>query len=41
MTHEIAHAVFVVHEVAAVREAIPRGQRSDELDYRTDFCNHC
>jgi hypothetical protein len=28
--------VFVVHEVAAVREII-QGRRSDELNYRTDF----
>jgi len=25
MTHEIAPAVFAIHEVAAVRKAIPRG----------------
>jgi|HubBroStandDraft_2_1064218.scaffolds.fasta_scaffold03209_5 hypothetical protein len=25
MTHEVAHAVLVIHEVAAEREAIPRG----------------
>jgi hypothetical protein len=30
MTHEVAPAVFVIHEVA-------RGQRSDELNYRTEF----
>jgi hypothetical protein len=39
MTHELAPAVFVIHEVAVVREAIQGGQRSDELKYRTDFCN--
>jgi hypothetical protein len=26
MTHEVAPAVFVIHEVAAVREAIQRGK---------------
>jgi hypothetical protein len=39
MTHEVAPAAFVIHEVAAVREAIQGGQRSDELNYRSDFCN--
>jgi hypothetical protein len=38
MTHEVAPVVFVIHEGAAVREAI-QGERSDELNYRTDFCN--
>ena len=38
MTHEVAPSVFVIHEVAALREA-SKGQRSDELNYRTDFCN--
>ena len=37
MTHEVAPAAFVIHEVAAVGEAIQRGQRSDELSYRSDF----
>jgi hypothetical protein len=41
MTHEVAPAVFVIHEVAAVREAIQGGQRSDELNYRTDFVTLC
>ena len=31
--------MFVIHEVATVREAIQRGQRSDERDYRSDFFN--
>jgi hypothetical protein len=39
MTHEVAPAAFVIHEVAAVREAHPRGERGDELNYRTDLCN--
>ena len=34
MTHEVAPAVFVIHEVA-------RGQRSDELNYRTEFVTPC
>jgi hypothetical protein len=37
MMHELAPAVFVIHKVAAVGEAIQGGQRSDELNYRTDF----
>jgi hypothetical protein len=37
MTHKVAPAAFVIHEVAAVGEAIQGGQRSDELSYRSDF----
>jgi len=40
MTHEVAPAMFVIHEIAAVREAI-QGQRSAELNYRTDFVTPC
>ena len=36
MTREVAPAMFVIREVAAVREAI---QGSAELNYRTDFVN--
>ncbi len=36
MTREGAPAVFVIHEVAAERAAIPGGaRRSDGLNYRT------
>jgi hypothetical protein len=42
MTHEGAPAVFVIHEVAAVRAAIQGGaRRSDGLNYRTDFVTAC
>jgi hypothetical protein len=37
MTHEVAPAVLVIHEVAAEREAIQGRKRRDELNYRTDF----
>ena len=36
MTQEVGPAVFFIHEVA-LAWGHPRGQRSDELDYRTDF----
>ena len=41
MTHEVAPAVFVIHEVAAVRDAIQGGNAANELNYRTDFVTPC
>ncbi len=35
MTHEGAPAVFVIHEVAAVRAAIQGARRRDGLNYPT------
>jgi hypothetical protein len=37
MTHEVAPAVFVIHEVAAVREAIQGANATMNSIYRTDF----
>ena len=39
MTHEVAPAGFVIHELAAVRAAIQgrATQRYNRFNYRTDF----
>ena len=36
-THEVAPALFVIHEAAAVREAVQGGNATNEPNYRTDF----
>jgi hypothetical protein len=41
MTDEGDSVVFVIHQVAAVREAIREARRSDGLICRTDFVAAC
>jgi hypothetical protein len=40
-TQEVAPALFVIHEAAAVLEAIQGGNATNELNDRTGFVTPC